>query len=86
VHVSDSASFYSDKSNAVKYKYKPLFKGWKLAHDYKVNNAFGIPVVIKTTFYFNVPITKITRPEEIVEFARYKRKAYGNNLVWATFS
>lgn len=75
VHVGylDSASLYSDKSTGVKEKYKPLFKGWKMTHNYKANNAFGIPVAQKTTFYFDIQLTKITGPREIVEFARFKR-------------
>jgi hypothetical protein len=68
----DSVSFYSDKCNAVKDKYKPFFNGWKITHDYKANNGFGIPVDQKTTFYFNIQLTQIIGPKEIVHFERFK--------------
>lgn len=70
---NDSASYYSEKTGSLKNKYQPFFKGWKITHDYKANNAFGIPVTQKTTFYFNIPLTQITGPEEIVKFARNKQ-------------
>lgn len=65
---NDSASLFSAKIDSLKKQYKPFFKGWKITHEYKANNAFGIPVAQKTTFYFDVQLTKITGPEEIVKF------------------
>ncbi|MDN5477827.1 MAG: hypothetical protein L0G39_12900 [Chryseobacterium sp.] len=69
---NDSADFYSKKTTYIKNHYRPFFKGWKITHEYKANNAFGIPVSQKTTFYFNIPLTDITGPEDIVKFARNK--------------
>jgi hypothetical protein len=60
VHISylDSASLYSERSKGIKEKYKPHFKGWKMTHNYKANNAFEVPVEQKTTFYFDTPFNK----------------------------
>lgn len=69
---NDSAEFYSNKAKNIKTNYRPFFKGWKITHQYVANNVFGIPVSQKTTFYFNIPLTEITGPEDIVKFARNK--------------
>lgn len=70
---NDSAYFYMTISDSLREDYKPFFNGWKITHEYEANNAFGIPVSQKTTFYFNVPLTRIVGPEEIVKFARNKQ-------------
>jgi hypothetical protein len=70
---NDSAYYYMTISDSLKEDYKPFFNGWKITHEYEANNVFGIPVSQKTTFYFDVPITRIVGPEEIVEFARNKQ-------------
>lgn len=69
---NDSASLFSAKIDSLKKHYKPFFRGWKIRHEYKVNNAFGIPAAQKTTFYFDVKLTRITGPEEMVKFAGNK--------------
>lgn len=69
---NDSADFYSIKSHYLRDHYRPFFNGWKITHEYMANNAFGVQVSQKTTFYFNIPLTKIIGPEEIVKFARNK--------------
>ncbi|SDQ64875.1 hypothetical protein SAMN05421664_2011 [Chryseobacterium soldanellicola] len=69
-NYQDSVSYYSAQCKTVEKTYKPVFKGWKITHSYKANNGFGIPVIQQTTFYFDIPITKITGPKEITESAR----------------
>lgn len=70
---NDSGYFYRAISDSLKEDYKPFFNGWKITHEYEANNVFGVPVSQKTTFYFDVSLTRIVGPEEIVEFARNKR-------------
>lgn len=70
---NDSAYFYMTISDSLKEDYKPFFNGWKITHEYEANNVFGVPVSQKTTFYFDVSLTRIVGPEEIVEFARNKQ-------------
>jgi hypothetical protein len=69
---NDSSYFYMTISDSLKEDYKPFFNGWKIAHEYRANNVFGVQVQQKTTFYFDIPITRVVGPEEIVEFARNK--------------
>ena len=69
---NDSSYHYMTISDSLKEDYKPFFNGWEMTHEYEANNVFGIPVSQKTTFYFNVPLTRIVGPEEIVKFAENK--------------
>ncbi|SHE47518.1 hypothetical protein [Pedobacter caeni] len=66
---NDSSSFYSAKSDSIKQIYKPHLIGWKIVHEYRANNAYGVQVEQKTTFYFDDSLTRITGPEEAVKLA-----------------
>lgn len=66
---NDSSSFYSAKSDSLKKIYKPHFIGWKIVHEYRANNVYGVQVEQKTTFYFNDSLTRITGPKEAVKLA-----------------
>jgi hypothetical protein len=70
---NDTAYLYMTISDSLKKDYKPFFNGWKIIHEYEANNVFGVPVSQKTIFYFDVLLTRIVGPEEIVEFARNKQ-------------
>lgn len=63
---NDSSYFYKAKCDSLKKIYKPHYKGWKITHEYRANNVYGVQVEQKTTFYFDEALTKIIGPAEAV--------------------
>ena len=51
---------YDSIYNVDKENYKGQFNGWVTIHSYRGSNAMGAKILVKTAFFFNPDITKIT--------------------------
>lgn len=65
--ILDSMKICSQLMIDIEKKFSPDFKGWKMQHSYRANNAGGNKVIGHYMYYFDKEITKIIDTEDIGE-------------------
>ncbi len=61
----DSANYYTPMYEKMDSLFIPEFKGWKMQHSYRANNAAGNKGIAHYMYYFNKEITKVLDVEDI---------------------
>lgn len=65
----DTIKYYEPLYKEAESKFIPEFKGWKMTHSFRANNAAGHKVIGHYEYYFDKDLTKLTGSLDISEKA-----------------